>query len=59
LLSGSERGFVIEIIVPQINFKVDDKARNVRVLDVFFEAKDSTGSKVLKSKAELVLHLIN
>lgn len=51
LLSGSERGFVMELIVPQINYKVDDKGRNVIVLEVLLETKDSTGTKFLKLKA--------
>lgn len=59
LLSGAERGFVMELVVPQINLKVDDKSRNVVVLDVNLQAKDSTGTKLLKIRSELVLNLIN
>jgi len=59
LLSGTERGFVMELVIPQVGFKVDDKARNVVVLDVNLKTKNNTGTRLFNAREELAVHLIN
>lgn len=59
LLSGTERGFVMELVLPPVNIKVDDRFRNVVVLEILFETKDSTGTRNLKGRRELVLQIVN
>ena len=49
----------MELVLPPVNIKVDDRFRNVVVLEILFETKDSTGTRNLKGRRELVLQIVN
>lgn len=59
LLAGSEKGYMLEMEIPPMNFKVEDKERSQCVLDVNLTAQDKTGQKAIKKEAKLILHFIN
>lgn len=59
LMAGSEKGYMLEMEIPPMSFKVEDKERSQNVLDVHLVAKDKTGKSVIKKEAKLILHMIN
>lgn len=59
LLSGKDRGFVMELVIPPIHVNIDDKARNIPVLEVLLLAKDSSGNNSFVSQTHLVIRVVN
>jgi hypothetical protein len=59
LLAGSEKGFMLEIQIPPMSLKVEDKERNICILDADFSAQDKSGKYIIKKNAKLMIHLIN
>jgi len=59
LLAGSEKGYMLEMEVPPIACRVEDKERSQCVLDVALTAKDKAGEKTIRKEAKLVLHFVN
>lgn len=59
LLAGTEKGFMLEMEIPPLDLKVNDKQRNITILDADFSAKDKSGKHLIKKNAKLVLQIIN
>ena len=59
LLSGKNLGFVMELTIPPIYVNIDDKARNIPVLEVLLLAKDSSGKMSFVSQTHLVIRVVN
>jgi hypothetical protein len=59
LLAGSEKGFMLEMQIPPMSLKLEDKERNICILDADFSAQDKSGKDIIKKNAKLMIHLIN